>query len=89
VGAAVVGTLLAGATGLLVWGQAQTTLRGGHFGLGTAHFWLGIALTVIVVVVAGWRLRRVQQDRHTHGHALLAGGTLAVAVVTPAPAGWT
>ena len=32
----------AGVTGLLVWGQAQTTLRGQHFRIGTAHFWLGI-----------------------------------------------
>jgi mono/diheme cytochrome c family protein len=81
VGAAVAGTLLAGATGLLVWDQAQTTLRGGHFTLGTAHFRLGIALTMIVAVVAGWRFWRVQQDLHTHGHALLAGGTLAVVAV--------
>jgi mono/diheme cytochrome c family protein len=81
VGAAVVGTLLAGVTGLLVWGQAQTTLRGGRFVLGTAHFWLGIALTVVVAVVAGWRLWRVQQNRHTHGHALLTGGMLALVAV--------
>jgi uncharacterized membrane protein len=81
VGAAVAGTLLAGATGLLVWGQAQTELRGGSFTLGTAHFWLGIAVAVIVVAVAAWRLLRVRQDRHTHGHALLAGGVLALVAV--------
>jgi mono/diheme cytochrome c family protein len=81
VAAAVAGTLAAGATGLLVWGQAQTELRGGSFRLGTAHFWLGIAVTVIVLVVAGWRLLRVRRDRHTHGHALLAGGVLALAAV--------
>lgn len=81
VGAAVAGTLLAGATGLLVWGQAQTTLRAGHFAVGTAHFWLGIALTVVVAVLAGWRLRRVQQGRHTHGHALVAGGALPLVAV--------
>jgi mono/diheme cytochrome c family protein len=81
VGAAVAGMLLAGVTGLLVWGQAQTTLRGSDFGLGTAHFWLGIALTVVVFAVAGWRLRRVRQDRHTHGHLLLAGGALALVAV--------
>ncbi|MEO8691016.1 MAG: DUF2231 domain-containing protein [Solirubrobacteraceae bacterium] len=81
VGAAVAGTLLAGATGLLVWGQAQTTLRAGHLAVGTAHFWLGIALTVVVAVLAGWRLRRVQQGRHTHGHALVAGGALALVAV--------
>jgi uncharacterized membrane protein len=81
VGGAVAGTVLAGATGLLVWGQAQTQLRDGQFKLGTAHFWLGIVVTVIVLVVAGWRLWRVQQDRHTHGHALLAGGVLALIAV--------
>jgi mono/diheme cytochrome c family protein len=81
VGGAVAGTVLAGATGLLVWGQAQTELRDGQFALGTAHFWLGIAVTVIVLAVAGWRFWRVQQDRHTHGHALLAGGVLALVAV--------
>jgi uncharacterized membrane protein len=80
-GAAVVGTLLAGATGLLVWGQAQTTLRGSHFTIGTVHFWLGVALMALVALVAGWRLRRVRQGRHTHGHAPLAGGLLALAAV--------
>ena len=81
VGSAVAGTVLAGATGLLVWGEAQTELRGGQFTLGTAHFWLGIAVTVIVLAVAAWRFWRVQQDRHTHGHALLAGGLLALVAV--------
>src|SRR3954451_13980917 len=52
VGAAVAGTVLAGVTGLLVWGQAQTELRGDHFLIGTVHFWLGIPVTVIVVAVA-------------------------------------
>ena len=83
VGGAVVGTVLAGATGLLVWGQAQTELRGNSFRIGTVHFWLGIVVTLIVFGVAAWRFRRVKQDRHTHGHALLAGGLLAlVAVLT-------
>src|SRR4051812_21639730 len=81
VAAAVVGTVLAGATGLLVWGQAQTELRGDRFLLGTVHFWLGITVTIIVFVVAAWRFWRVKQDRHTHGHALLAGGLLALAAV--------
>ena len=81
VGGAVVGTVLAGATGLLVWGQAQTELRGNSFRIGTVHFWLGIAVTLIVFGVAAWRFRRVKQDRHTHGHALLAGGLLALVAV--------
>jgi mono/diheme cytochrome c family protein len=81
VGGAVAGTVLAGTTGLLVWGQAQTELRDGQFKLGTAHFWLGITVTVIVLAVAAWRFWRVQQDRHTHGHALLAGGVLALVAV--------
>src|SRR6476620_4507308 len=55
VGAAVVGVALAGLTGLLVWGQAQTTLRGHSFRIGTVHFWLGIALAVLILVLAGWR----------------------------------
>jgi mono/diheme cytochrome c family protein len=81
VAAAVAGTALAGATGLLVWGQAQTQLRGRTFRLGAAHFWLGIAVTVIVIAIASWRLLRVRQDRHTHGRALLAGGVIALAAV--------
>jgi mono/diheme cytochrome c family protein len=81
VAAAAAGTVLAGATGLLVWGQAQTELRGRSFRLGTAHFWLGIAVTVIVLVIAGWRVLRVRQDRHTHGGVLLAAGVLALAAV--------
>jgi uncharacterized membrane protein len=81
VGGAVAGTVLAGATGLLVWGQAQTELRGHAFRIGTLHFWLGIVVTAIVFVVAGWRFRRVKQDRHTHGHALLTGGLLALVAV--------
>jgi mono/diheme cytochrome c family protein len=81
VAAALAGTLLAGATGLLVWGQAQTQLRGGSFRLGTAHFWLGIALTVIVVALAAWRLLRVRQARDTHGRALVAGGIVALMAV--------
>jgi mono/diheme cytochrome c family protein len=81
VGAAVAGTVLAGATGLLVWGQARTELRDGQFTLGKAHFWLGIAVTLIVFAVAGWRFRRVQQDRHTRGRLLLAGGLLALIAV--------
>lgn len=73
VGAALVGVLLAAATGLLVWGQAQMMLRDGAFRIGTIHFWLGIALTAMVAVLAAWRARRVRAQHHTHGHGLLAG----------------
>src|SRR3954454_18726558 len=67
VGATVVGVALAGLTGLLVWGQSKTELRGNSGRLGTVHFWLGIALAVVVVAVAVYRRRRVAADRHTHG----------------------
>src|ERR1700710_1323049 len=52
-GAAIVGIAASGVTGLLVWGQAQTTLRGQHFRLGNAHFWLGIAIAVLALLAAG------------------------------------
>jgi mono/diheme cytochrome c family protein len=81
IGGAVVGLVLAGLTGLLVWGQAQTTLRGSSFRLGTAHFWLGIAMAVLVAVLVGWRRFRVSTARHTHGLELIAGGVLALAAV--------
>ena len=57
VGAAVVGTAASGLTGLLVKGQSETQLRGSDYGIGGIHFWLGIALAVVVVVlaVARWR----------------------------------
>src|SRR4051812_3280603 len=65
-GAALVGVASAGVTGLLVWGQAQTTLRGQHFRIGTAHFWLGIAVTVLSLVAAGdwYWTRRLHGERH-------------------------
>jgi uncharacterized membrane protein len=65
-GAALVGIAAAGVTGLLVWGQAQTTLRGQHFRIGTAHFWLGIAVALLAAAAAGdWlRTRRRDGDRH-------------------------
>ena len=81
VGAAVAGVALAGVTGLLVWGQSKTMLRGSSNRIGTIHFWLGIALAVVVIGVAGWRLRRVATDRHTHGLELVAGGLLALVAV--------
>jgi uncharacterized membrane protein len=81
VGAAVAGVALAGATGLLVWGQAQTTLRGHSFRVGTVHFWLGIALAVLVAALAVWRRVRVSNQRHTHGPELIAGGLVALVAV--------
>lgn len=81
VGASVVGVILAGLTGLLVWGQAQTMLRGHSFRIGTVHFWLGIATTALVLVLAGWRRLRVASDRHTHSVELLAGGLIALVAV--------
>jgi mono/diheme cytochrome c family protein len=81
IGASVAGVLLAGVTGLLVWGQAQTMLRGNSFRIGTVHFWLGIATTALVLVLAGWRRFRVASDRHTHSVELVAGGLIALAAV--------
>ncbi|HEY6761446.1 MAG TPA: DUF2231 domain-containing protein [Baekduia sp.] len=65
-GAALVGIAGAGVTGLLVWGQAQTTLRGQHFRVGTAHFWLGIAVAVLAVLAAAdwYRSRARDGERH-------------------------
>src|SRR6478752_8018997 len=81
VGAALAGVALAGVTGLLVWGQSKTTLRGSSGRLETAHFWLGIALALVVVAVAAWRFWRASADRHTHSLELIAGGALALAAV--------
>jgi mono/diheme cytochrome c family protein len=81
VGAAVAGVGLAGLTGLLVWGQSKTELRGNSGRLGTVHFWLGIALGFVIAVIAAWRYRRVDTDRHTHGLELVAGGVLALIAV--------
>ncbi len=81
VGAAVAGVALAGITGLLVWGQSKTMLRGSSGRIGTAHFWLGIVLALVVVGVAAWRRRRATTDRHTHGLELVAGGLIALVAV--------
>jgi mono/diheme cytochrome c family protein len=81
VGGAVAGVALAGVTGLLVWGQAQTELRGSSFRIGTVHFWLGIGVSVLIVALAGWRRFRVASERHTHGAELIAGGLVALVAV--------
>ncbi|MGZ6708106.1 MAG: DUF2231 domain-containing protein [Solirubrobacteraceae bacterium] len=80
-GAALAGVALVGITGLLVWGQAQTMLRGSHFDIGTVHFWLGIVLAVILVLAAVVRLRTIRQGRPTHAPELLAAGTIALLAV--------
>jgi mono/diheme cytochrome c family protein len=81
VGGAVVGVALAGLTGLLVKSQAETELRGNAGRIGTVHFWLGIAIAAVVLVVAGWRWRHARADRHTHRLELIAGGTVAMIAV--------
>jgi mono/diheme cytochrome c family protein len=64
-GAAIVGVAASGVTGLLVWGEAQTTLRGQHFRLGNLHFWLGIAVAVLGVAAAGdWIVSRQRNGVH-------------------------
>jgi mono/diheme cytochrome c family protein len=65
-GAALVGVAAAGVTGLLVWGQAQTTLRGQHFRIGNAHFWLGIAVAVLAVAAVGDWSRARRRDGLAH-----------------------
>jgi mono/diheme cytochrome c family protein len=63
--AALLGIAASGATGLLVWGQAQTTLRGQHFRIGSVHFWLGIAVAVLgLAATADWYLSRRRDGTH-------------------------
>jgi uncharacterized membrane protein len=80
-GIAGVGMAAAGVTGLLVRGQAETMLRGSAHSTGSWHFWLGIALAVLLLALVLWRLRAVRSARPTHGTALLAAGVIAVALV--------
>lgn len=80
--AGVVGVLLAGITGLLVWGQAQTMLRGNAFRIGTAHFWLGIVLSLLVVGPAIWQHFKHRRAGRTHRYrAFIVPGTVAVLAV--------
>src|SRR3954447_22012844 len=75
------GRAAAGVAGLLVWGQAQQELRGNDFRIGSIHFWLGIALAVVVVVsvVLGWRAHRAGHELPRT--ELLAFGVLALIMV--------
>ena len=81
-GAALAGIAAAGVTGLLVWGQAQTTLRGQHFRIGTAHFWLGIAVAVLAVLASADWYRSRRRDGSAHRPKVVpALATLIVAGV--------
>jgi mono/diheme cytochrome c family protein len=74
-GAALVGIAVSGLTGLLVRGQSQTQLRGADYGIGGIHFWLGIALTLLVVGVVVQRLSQ-------RGRVVAVGaGAIAIALV--------
>ncbi len=57
--AAGVGVASSGVTGLLVRGESQTQLRGSALTGGSIHFWLGIAIAVVVVALAAFRGRRI------------------------------
>ena len=78
---ALAGVLLAGVTGLLVWGQSKTMLRGSDYNIGGIHFWLGIALAVVLVAAAVVRLNTIRRGRPTHAPELLAAGTIALVAV--------
>ena len=80
-GGALAGIAAAGATGLLVWGESKTELRGSHYDIGSIHFWLGIALALILVIAAVLRIRSLRQGKPTHNSALLAAGTIALVAV--------
>src|SRR4051794_36745488 len=80
-GAALAGMVAAGITGLLVRGQAQTILRGSHNDIGTIHFWLGIALAVVLVVALVLRTLARRRGRDTHHYGLLGIGALALVAV--------
>jgi uncharacterized membrane protein len=80
--AGVVGVALAGITGLLVRGQAQTELRGSAIRLGTIHFWLGIGLSLVVVASAAWQhWHRRQGRRHAYRAFVIPGAVAVLAVV--------
>ena len=77
--ASLAGVAAAGVTGLLVWGQAQTSLRGSHFDQGSLHFWLGILVAVLTVAVAvDWYISR---KRSGPRHRPVVVPVLAVLIV--------
>jgi len=84
-GAAVFGMVAAGVTGLIVRGQSQTELRGNANRVGTAHFWLGIVLAVVVAVPAIIAVVRSRQHGNgvdvPTGLAWTALGVLGVVAV--------
>src|SRR3954454_16542782 len=80
-GAALAGVALADVTGLLVWGQAQTQLRGNDFRIGSLHLWLGIAIAVVVGATAAIAWRSGRARHHAPPGALLGAGVLALAMV--------
>ena len=80
-GGALAGVALAGITGLLVWGQSKTMLRGSHYDIGGIHFWLGIVLAVLLVIAAAVRLNTLRRGRPTHAPELLAIGVVALVAV--------
>ena len=82
-GAVVLGVAASGATGLLVWGQAQQELRGSSFRNGTAHFWLGIALGIVVLGEAALRVRALRSGGRVpelRVRAFGAGGLATAAI---------
>ncbi len=81
-GGAIVGVLSAGLTGLLVRGESQTELRGSELQVGTVHFWLGIALALLVVGlgVAAWLRRSRVEAAPPWAAALAVTALVAVSV---------
>jgi mono/diheme cytochrome c family protein len=78
-GASLVGVAASGLTGLLVRGQSQTQLRGADYGIGGIHFWLGIAVALLVVGAVALRLS--QRGR------VVAVGVAAIAIAALAAGG--
>ncbi len=81
-GAAVLGVAASGATGLLVWGQAQQGLRGNTFRNGSVHFWLGIAMAVVLVAFAAARYRPLKAHATRVGLPVAGVGVVLLAMVS-------